>query len=79
MIFLGVSFAEMALKLEKVGPTVSSLNPSPSLPSFAIDDRKQLQCLNIALNNKTGPLFLEFNRCEDLFRGFSKYSKKLIA
>ena len=76
MIFLGVSFAEMALKLEKVGPTVSSLNPSPS---FATDDRKQLQCLNIALNNKTGPLFLEFNRCEDLFRGFSKYSKKLIA
>ena len=70
MIFLGVSFAEMALKLEKVGPTVSSLNPSPSLPSFATDDRKQLQCLNI---------FLEFNLCDDLFRGFSKYSKKLIA
>ena len=42
-----VIFAGIALKLEKVNP------------SFAID-RKQFQHLNIVLNNKTGPLFLEF-------------------
>ena len=58
-----VSFAGIALKLEKVGPTFSSFNPRPSLPSFVTDGRKQLQYLNIVLNNKTGPLFhfLKFN------------------
>ena len=35
-----------------------SLNPFPSLPSVATDNRKQFQCLNIVLNNKTGPLFV---------------------
>ena len=38
-----------------------SFNPCPSLPSVATDDRKQFRCLN----NKTKPLFLEFNLCED--------------
>ena len=38
----------------KVGPT---FNPCPSLPSVATDDWKQFECLNIALNNKAGPLF----------------------
>ena len=37
-------FAGIALKLEKVGPAVSSFNSCPSLP---LDDRKQFQCLNI--------------------------------
>ena len=27
----------------------------------ATDERKQSQCLNIVINNKTGPLFLAFN------------------
>ena len=46
---------------KKVGPTLSTCNPCPSLPSIATEDRKQFQCLNIGLNNETGPLFLEFN------------------
>ena len=52
-----VGFARIAFNLEKVGPTFSSLNGCPSLPSAATDDRKQFQSLNIALNNITGPLF----------------------
>lgn len=36
-------------------------------PSFATDDRKQYQFLNVALNSKTWPLFLEFSWCEDSF------------
>ena len=58
-VFL-VSFAGIALELEKVGPTFSTFNPCPSLPSVASDERKQFQYLNIVLNNKTGPLFLKF-------------------
>ena len=57
MIIFYVIFAGIALKLEKAGPTFSSL----SLPSFATDNRKQFQCLIIVLNNKTEPSFLEFN------------------
>ena len=44
-----------------IDPTFSSLSPCPSLPSVATDDRKQPECLNMVLNNKNGPLFLEFN------------------
>ena len=42
------------------------LNPCPFLPFEATDDRKQFQCRNIVLNNKTGPLFLEFIWCNSL-------------
>ena len=42
------------------------LNPCPFLPFEATDDRKQFQCRNIVLHNKTGPLFLEFNWCNSL-------------
>ena len=28
------------------------------IASVATDERKQSQCLNIVINNKTGPLFL---------------------
>ena len=45
----------------------SNLNPCPSLPSVATDNRKQFQCINIVLNNKTVSLFLEFNWLEDTF------------
>ena len=41
------------------------------MPSVATDARKQFECLNAVLNNKTGPLFFEFNRPEKRFR-FSK-------
>ena len=59
-IFL-VSFAGIVLKLEKVGPTFSRFNPFPSLPFVTNDNRKQFQCLNVVLNNKTEQLFLKFN------------------
>ena len=55
-----VTFAGIALKLEKVGPPLS-FNPVSYLPSVALDGRKQFQCLNIGLYNKTGQLFLECN------------------
>ena len=61
LYFLMIFFSGIALKLEKAGPSFSSLNPCPSLPSFAKDDSKQFQCLNIVLKNKAGPLFLEVN------------------
>ena len=61
IIFLSVIFADKAFKTEKVGPTFSNFNPCPSLPFVTTDDRKQFQCLNIVLNNKTRPLFLKFN------------------
>ena len=48
-----------------IDPTISSLSPCPSLPSFATDDRKQPECLTMVLINKNGPLCgglcLEFN------------------
>ena len=48
-IFLGDAF-----KLEKDSPMFSIFNPCPSWPSVATDlDRKQFQCLNIVLHNKT--------------------------
>ena len=35
------------------------------LAILATDDKEQFQRLNIVLNNKTAPLFLDFNWCED--------------
>ena len=50
-IFLGDTF-----KLEKDGPIFPILSPCPSWPSVVTErDRKQFQCLNIVLHNKTGP------------------------
>ena len=60
-IFFLVIFKNMASKLEKIGPILSSFNPFPSLSSVATDDRKQFQCSKIVFNNKAGPLFLKFN------------------
>ena len=51
-------FRHNAIQFAKVGPTFSSLSPCPSLPSAETGERRQFQCLNIVLNNKTGPLFL---------------------
>ena len=53
-----VTFVGKVLKLEDAGP---SFNPYPFLPSFATDDRKQFQCLNIILEHTAEPLFLEFD------------------
>ena len=65
MIFL-VIFAGIALKLENVGPIFSILNPCPSLIAISYN-RKQFQCVNVVLNNKSRPLFLEFNENEEKF------------
>ena len=56
-IFFGLFLKiDIALKLEKVGPTLSSFNLCPSvLPFVATDDKKRFQCVNIVLSNKTGP------------------------
>ena len=56
---LTILIAGNAFKLEKVGPAFSIFNPCPSLPPVATDDREQFQCLNIVLNDKTEPLFLD--------------------
>ena len=61
MIISLLIFENIAPKLEKIGPIFSSFNPFPSLPSVATKDRKQFQCRKIVFNNKTRPLFLEFN------------------
>ena len=60
-------FRHNAIQLAKVGPTFSSLSPCPSLPSVETGERRLFQCLNIVLNNKTGPLFLKCNKCEKNF------------
>ena len=61
-------FASIALKNEKGCVTYSPrFNPCPSMPSVATDGRKQFYCPHLVLNNKTGPLLLEFNWCEDTF------------
>ena len=56
---LPLIFAGKAVKLEKVVPTFSSFIPFPSLPFVSNRRRGKFQCLNIVLNNKIGPLFLE--------------------
>ena len=56
-----------SIKTWKVGPCFSSFNLCPSLPSVSTDDRKLFQCINILLNNKTGPLFWKFNWCKESF------------
>ena len=58
--------------LEKIGNFFSSLNPFPSMPSVATEDRKQLQYIQIVLNNKTWSLVFEFSWCEDTFWLFIK-------
>ena len=69
IVFFLVISAVMTSKLD---PTFSSFNPFPSLPSLATDERKQFQCLNIVLNNKTEQLFLEFSWSEGTFKLFKK-------
>ena len=64
---LTILVAGDAFKLEKVGLAFSIFNPCPSLPPVATDDREQFQSLNVVLNDKTEPLFLEFNWGEDKF------------
>ena len=64
----------MTLKLD---PTCSSFNPFPSLPSLATNERKQFQCLNIVLNNKTEQLFLEFSWSEGIFKLFKKIANSV--
>ena len=59
-IFFG-DFTCVALNLEKVGPIFHVLIHIRPCHPFVKDDREQFQCLNIVSENKTGPLFLEFN------------------
>ena len=60
---LSLRFYDMNKSVVTIG-NVWSFNPCSFLLSIATDDRKQFQCLNIVLNNKTGPSFLEFKWCQ---------------
>ena len=62
-IIILMMLEDMASKREYIGPIFSTFNPFPSLPSVATDDRKQFQCRETVFNNKTRPLYVEFNRC----------------
>lgn len=55
-----VIFADVTIKVEKVGPKFSSFNLFPPLPSAAAIVRKLLKGLNIVLNNKTGSLLFYY-------------------
>ena len=63
-------------KLEQNGPDFFK---SESISILAIQlatvHRKQFQRRKIAFNNKTTPLLLEFNSCEDTFELFKKVIK----
>lgn len=62
-IFL-VSFAGIALKLEKVGPIFSSFNSCPSILAIRYNRREETVSMpkyNIVLKNKTETLFWGFN------------------
>ena len=48
-------------------PIFSNFNPFPSVPSIAIGDRKQFQCLQIVFNSKSRSLVLELGCCEGTF------------
>ena len=62
-MIISVIFEDMASKHENIGPISLqvSIQPFPSLPSAAADDRKQFHCRKIVFNNKTRPLLLELN------------------
>ena len=60
LIYLEI-FEDLASNLKKSVPISIYFNPFPSLPSVTTGDREQFQCHMVASNNKTRPLFLEFN------------------
>ena len=62
-----ISFLVFFFWDEKFSLNFSSFNPFPSLPSVATNDRKQNKRHNTVLNNKPGPLFLEFLWRQDIF------------
>ena len=73
---------EISNKFHQEAPTIltflddfsGSFNPCPSLLSVATDDRKKFQCLNIVVNDKTGPLFWNYIDAKK-FLAFLKGSK----
>ena len=72
-----VFLVEIASKLEKVGPTFSSLisiHFHPCNLRTATNDRKQIQHHNIVVNNKPRPLL--FNSVEGkTYLGFQRNAK----
>ena len=53
MNVIKVIFEDIASKLEKIGPIISSFNPFPSLLSVATDGRKQFANPNANVNVET--------------------------
>ena len=56
---------ERAAKRVTLARLLFTISPEWRACSQATAYMKQFQCRNIVLNNKTGPLFLEFNWCKD--------------
>ena len=78
IIFFFGDFCSIALKFKTSwSQFFSRFNRCPSLPSFATDDGKQFHCLNEVLNDKTGPLFLEFSWCEKRFGILKKMANNM--
>lgn len=70
VIFTGVTVKpresdshSLLVKLEKVGQTVFKFQSMSIL--ITTDDRKQIQCITLALNSITGLLFFEFSDARD--------------
>ena len=79
IIFFFGDFCSIALKFKTSWSQFfpARFNQCPSLPSFATDDGKQFHCLNEVLNDKTGPLLLEFSWCEKSFRILKKMASNM--
>ena len=73
MVISSVIFEDMASKLEKIGPSFSSFNPFPSLPSAATDVRKQFQCREMVFSNQTRALFFGIQLMRRHHLAFIKY------
>ena len=60
-------FCRHGIKIWEGEPNLFNFQSISILTIRCTRRQKQFLCLNIVLHNKTGPLFLKFNRCEKSF------------